>query len=430
MGLRGRAGPAAARHPPPRRVAARRGRRVAGRRPALAGARWRSSAAGSTRSTRSTSAAASRSRRSASRRRIPAGSRASCRPCSTRSRRIGGRARLAIEPGRFLVARAGWLVARVLHVRERGGRQVVLDAGMTELIRPALYGARHDVVALTSLGQPIDRTARCPDRRRRRGRCRRPRPDLRVDRRARRARAAAAPARRPRRDPRRRRVRRVAVVDVQRPAAAAAGPARRRRRADAGAATRLAHEPSGRLDLVNGRERFRRAARGGPAPRRRRDGHAAVRRRRPPAGLPRRAGDDPAGARRLDPPSLPRGRRGHHRDRDVRREPGPPRGVRAGGRDRHASTAAAAQVAREARDVAGRDALVAGLDRPARRTDARPAPPRRSRDPRGVPRADRRPARGRRRPVHVRDVRRSAAPAARGRTRRGARPPTCRSSPS
>ncbi|HSL32400.1 MAG TPA: diaminopimelate decarboxylase [Candidatus Limnocylindrales bacterium] len=64
--------------------------------------------------------------------------------------------RLAIEPGRFLVARAGWLVARVLHVRDRGRRQVVLDAGMTELIRPALYGARHGIVALTSLGLPLD----------------------------------------------------------------------------------------------------------------------------------------------------------------------------------------------------------------------------------------------------------------------------------
>lgn len=52
----------------------------------------------------------------------------------------------AVEPGRFLVARAGWLVAGVLHVRERAGadggtvRIVVLDAGMTELIRPAMYG--------------------------------------------------------------------------------------------------------------------------------------------------------------------------------------------------------------------------------------------------------------------------------------------------
>ena len=65
-------------------------------------------------------------------------------------------ARMAVEPGRFLVASAGWLIGSVLHVRERGGRMVVLDAGMTELIRPALYSARHRIVALTSMGRPID----------------------------------------------------------------------------------------------------------------------------------------------------------------------------------------------------------------------------------------------------------------------------------
>ena len=94
--------------------------------------------------------------------------------------------RLAIEPGRALVARAGWLVARVLHVRERGGRQVVLDAGMTELIRPALYGARHPIVALTDRGPPIEPGA--PDLATRpTGR----RSDLRVDRRPRHARPPA-----------------------------------------------------------------------------------------------------------------------------------------------------------------------------------------------------------------------------------------------
>ena len=68
--------------------------------------------------------------------------------------------RLAIEPGRALVARAGWLVARVLHARERADRQVVLDAGMTELIRPALYGARHPIHALGRRGlRPPDVTA-------------------------------------------------------------------------------------------------------------------------------------------------------------------------------------------------------------------------------------------------------------------------------
>jgi diaminopimelate decarboxylase len=69
-------------------------------------------------------------------------------------------ARLAIEPGRAVVAAAGWLVARVLHVRERDGadgprRLIVLDTGMTELIRPALYGAEHPLVALTSQGRAV-----------------------------------------------------------------------------------------------------------------------------------------------------------------------------------------------------------------------------------------------------------------------------------
>jgi diaminopimelate decarboxylase len=56
---------------------------------------------------------------------------------------------VAIEPGRVVVGAAGWLVAGVLHTRQRGEqRQVVLDVGMTELIRPALYGVRHPVSAL------------------------------------------------------------------------------------------------------------------------------------------------------------------------------------------------------------------------------------------------------------------------------------------
>jgi diaminopimelate decarboxylase len=87
-------------------------------------------------------------------------------------------ARLAIEPGRAVVARSGWIVARVLHVRERMRRdeaiaseappqeevvrQIVLDAGMTELIRPALYGARHPIQALTSMGRPFDPDSDAP----------------------------------------------------------------------------------------------------------------------------------------------------------------------------------------------------------------------------------------------------------------------------
>ncbi len=66
---------------------------------------------------------------------------------------------MAIEPGRFLTATAGSIVSRVLHVRtgrlKTGEPLVVIDAGMTELIRPALYGARHPIVALTSMGRPV-----------------------------------------------------------------------------------------------------------------------------------------------------------------------------------------------------------------------------------------------------------------------------------
>jgi diaminopimelate decarboxylase len=55
----------------------------------------------------------------------------------------------AIEPGRAVVGAAGWLVAGVLHTRLRGAdRQAILDVGMTELIRPALYGSRHRVTTL------------------------------------------------------------------------------------------------------------------------------------------------------------------------------------------------------------------------------------------------------------------------------------------
>jgi diaminopimelate decarboxylase len=65
------------------------------------------------------------------------------------------RLRLAVEPGRSVVAGSGWVVARVLHVRDRAVPSIVLDAGMTELLRPALYGAAHPILALTSRGRPV-----------------------------------------------------------------------------------------------------------------------------------------------------------------------------------------------------------------------------------------------------------------------------------
>jgi len=60
--------------------------------------------------------------------------------------------RLAIEPGRYLVAEAGVLLAAATQVIEKDGiRRVGLDAGMNALIRPALYDAWHDIANLSRL---------------------------------------------------------------------------------------------------------------------------------------------------------------------------------------------------------------------------------------------------------------------------------------
>jgi diaminopimelate decarboxylase len=57
---------------------------------------------------------------------------------------------LLIEPGRFLVAQAGALLARVLYVKRNGKKTfVITDAAMNDLIRPALYEAHHEIVPVT-----------------------------------------------------------------------------------------------------------------------------------------------------------------------------------------------------------------------------------------------------------------------------------------
>ena len=65
--------------------------------------------------------------------------------------------RLAIEPGRYLVAESGVLLARATQVVDKDGvRRVGLDAGMNALIRPALYDAWHDIINLDRIDAPTD----------------------------------------------------------------------------------------------------------------------------------------------------------------------------------------------------------------------------------------------------------------------------------
>jgi diaminopimelate decarboxylase len=57
---------------------------------------------------------------------------------------------LSFEPGRKLVADAAVLITRVVHVKDTDYRRfVIVDAGMNDLVRPAMYGARHSVLPVT-----------------------------------------------------------------------------------------------------------------------------------------------------------------------------------------------------------------------------------------------------------------------------------------
>jgi diaminopimelate decarboxylase len=60
---------------------------------------------------------------------------------------------LLMEPGRFLVGNAGYLLTRVLYQKRSGGREfLITDAGMNDLLRPSLYQAYHDIVVIDGAG--------------------------------------------------------------------------------------------------------------------------------------------------------------------------------------------------------------------------------------------------------------------------------------
>ena len=65
---------------------------------------------------------------------------------------------LHFELGRSIVAQCGSLMTRVLYVKQSVDKQfAIVDAGMTELIRPALYGAYHHIENLTSTADKMQK---------------------------------------------------------------------------------------------------------------------------------------------------------------------------------------------------------------------------------------------------------------------------------
>jgi diaminopimelate decarboxylase len=69
---------------------------------------------------------------------------------------------LVLEPGRVLVGNAGLLISRILYVKEGATRTfLICDAGMNDLVRPAMYDAYHEILPLSepaadSPRRPVD----------------------------------------------------------------------------------------------------------------------------------------------------------------------------------------------------------------------------------------------------------------------------------
>ncbi len=67
---------------------------------------------------------------------------------------------LWLEPGRFLVAKSGVILAKVTQTKDKEGIHFVgIETGMNSLIRPALYGSYHEIINLSRFDEPNTITA-------------------------------------------------------------------------------------------------------------------------------------------------------------------------------------------------------------------------------------------------------------------------------
>ena len=65
--------------------------------------------------------------------------------------------RIIFEPGRFLIGNAGILVTKIIHVKKTENKNfIIVDAGMNDLIRPALYDARHAILPVKKTNGTTD----------------------------------------------------------------------------------------------------------------------------------------------------------------------------------------------------------------------------------------------------------------------------------
>ena len=69
------------------------------------------------------------------------------------------RAKIIFEPGRSIIGNAGVLISKIIYIKKTKGKNfIILDAAMNDLIRPALYGAKHQIIPVIKKNKKSNKT--------------------------------------------------------------------------------------------------------------------------------------------------------------------------------------------------------------------------------------------------------------------------------
>ena len=67
--------------------------------------------------------------------------------------------KIIFEPGRSIVGNTGILISKIIYIKENQSKNfIILDAGMNDLIRPALYGAKHRIIPVNKTKKYSNKT--------------------------------------------------------------------------------------------------------------------------------------------------------------------------------------------------------------------------------------------------------------------------------
>ena len=62
--------------------------------------------------------------------------------------------KIIFEPGRFIVGNAAILISKIIYIKKSNDKKfIILDVGMNNLMRPALYNAHHEIIPLRKTNQ-------------------------------------------------------------------------------------------------------------------------------------------------------------------------------------------------------------------------------------------------------------------------------------